>query len=113
MDWLSEHKAEIVCHEKVVRIPLESGEILRVQGERTSGIAKALSNVKVDKPEFSDIFVVRDFVEVFPEDFSGLSPQQQVEFRIDLVPGATPVAKSPYRIAPSEMQELSAQLQEL
>ncbi|GJU24967.1 putative reverse transcriptase domain-containing protein [Tanacetum coccineum] len=113
MDWLSEHKAEIVCHEKVVRIPLESGEILRVQGERTSGIAKALSNVKVDEPEFSDIFVVRDFVEVFPEDFSGLSPQQQVEFRIDLVPGATPVAKSPYRLAPSEMKELSAQLQEL
>ncbi|GJZ18984.1 reverse transcriptase domain-containing protein [Tanacetum coccineum] len=47
MDWLSEHKAEIVCHEKVVRIPLESGEILHVQGERTPRIAKALSNVKL------------------------------------------------------------------
>ncbi|GJV30726.1 putative reverse transcriptase domain-containing protein, partial [Tanacetum coccineum] len=65
MDWLSEHKAEIVCHEKVVRIPLESGEILHVQGERTPGIAKALSNVKVDEPKLSDISVVRDFVEVF------------------------------------------------
>ncbi|GJY81227.1 putative reverse transcriptase domain-containing protein [Tanacetum coccineum] len=113
MDWLSEHKAEIVCHEKVVRIPLENGEILHVQGERTSGIAKALSNVKVDEPKLSDISVVRDFVEVFPEDLSGLPPQRQVEFRIDLVPGATPVAKSPYRLAPSEMQELSEQLQEL
>ncbi|GJR10028.1 putative reverse transcriptase domain-containing protein [Tanacetum coccineum] len=113
MDWLSEHKAEIVCHEKVVRIPLESGEILYVQGERTPGIAKALSNVKVDEPKFSDISVVRDFVEVFSEDLSGLPPQRQVEFRIDLVPGATPVAKSPYRLAPSEMQELSTQLQEL
>ncbi|GJZ57615.1 putative reverse transcriptase domain-containing protein [Tanacetum coccineum] len=50
---------------------------------------------------------------VFPEDLSGLPPQRQVEFRIDLVPGATPVAKSPYRLAPSEMQELSSQLQEL
>ncbi|GKB16252.1 hypothetical protein Tco_0850175 [Tanacetum coccineum] len=50
---------------------------------------------------------------VFPEDLSGLPPQRQVEFRIDLVPGATPVAKSPYRLAPSEMQELSGQLQEL
>ncbi|GJX48153.1 putative reverse transcriptase domain-containing protein [Tanacetum coccineum] len=78
MDWLSEHKAEIVCHEKVVRIPLESGETLLVQGERTPGIAKAL-----------------------------------MEFRIDLIPGATPVVKSPYRLAPSEMQELYAQLQEL
>ncbi|GJZ42973.1 putative reverse transcriptase domain-containing protein [Tanacetum coccineum] len=113
MDWLSEHKAEIVCHEKVDRIPLENGEILHVQGERTPGIAKALSNVNVDEPKMSDIFVVRDLVEVFPEDLSRLPPQRQVEFRIDLVPGATPVAKSPYRLAPSEMQELSAQLQEL
>ncbi|GJY22132.1 putative reverse transcriptase domain-containing protein [Tanacetum coccineum] len=92
MDWLYEHKAEIVCHEKVVKIPLESGEILHVQGEHTPGIAKALRNMK---------------------DLSGLSLQRQVEFRIDLVLGATLVAKSPYRLAPSEMQELSAQLQEL
>nr|GEW66177.1 putative reverse transcriptase domain-containing protein [Tanacetum cinerariifolium] len=109
----TEHKAEIVCHEKVVRIPLESGEILIDQGERTLGIAKALSNVKVDAPKLSDISIVRDFVEVFLEDLSGLPPQRQVEFRVDLVPGATPIAKSPYRLAPLEMQELSTQLQEL
>ncbi|GKA79088.1 putative reverse transcriptase domain-containing protein [Tanacetum coccineum] len=54
-----------------------------------------------------------DFVDLFPEDLSGLPLQRQVEFHIDLVPGATPVAKSPYRLAPSEMQELSGQLQEL
>ncbi|GJY16454.1 putative nucleotidyltransferase, ribonuclease H [Tanacetum coccineum] len=113
MDWLSEHKAEIVCHKKVVRIPLENGEILHVQGEHNSGISKALSNMKVDEQKLSDIFVVRDFIEVFPEDLSGLLPQRQVEFRIDLVSGAMPVAKSPYRLAPSEMQELSVQLQEL
>nr|GFA04575.1 hypothetical protein [Tanacetum cinerariifolium] len=110
IDWLSEHKAEIVCHKKVVRIPLESGEILIVQEERTLGISKALSNVKVDEPKLSDIFIVRDLVEVFSEDLSGLPPQRQVEFRIDLVPGATPVTKSPYHLAPSEMQELPAQL---
>ncbi|GJS09031.1 putative reverse transcriptase domain-containing protein [Tanacetum coccineum] len=68
MYWLSEHKDEIVCHEKVVRIPLESSEILCVQGERTPGIAKALSNVKVDEPKLSDISIVQDFVEVFPEE---------------------------------------------
>ncbi|GJZ65806.1 reverse transcriptase domain-containing protein, partial [Tanacetum coccineum] len=50
---------------------------------------------------------------VFPEDLSGLPPQRQVEFRIDLVPGATPIAKSPYRLAPLKMQELSGRLQEL
>ncbi|GJT02705.1 putative reverse transcriptase domain-containing protein [Tanacetum coccineum] len=113
MDWLSKHKAEIVCHKKVVRIPLESGEILHVQGERTLGIAKALRNVKVDESKLSDISVIRDFVEVFSEDLSGLPPQRQVEFHIDLVPGATLVVKSTYRLAPSEMQELSGQLQEL
>ncbi|GJR62610.1 putative reverse transcriptase domain-containing protein [Tanacetum coccineum] len=113
MDWLSKNKVVILCHEKVVEIPLEGGGILRVQGERTPGVAKALMNVKVDEPKLSDISVIRDFVDVFPEDLSGLPPQRQVEFRIDLVSGAMPVAKSPYRLAPSEMQELSGQLQEL
>ncbi|GJU24266.1 putative reverse transcriptase domain-containing protein [Tanacetum coccineum] len=113
MDWLSQNKAMIVCHEKVFEIPLEDGGILRVQGEHTLGIVKALMNAKVDEPKLSDISVVRDFVDVFLEDLSGLPPHRQVEFRIDSVPGATPVAKSPYRLAPSEMQELSRQLQEL
>ncbi|GJU59021.1 putative reverse transcriptase domain-containing protein [Tanacetum coccineum] len=80
MDWMSKHKAEIVVHGEVVRIPLEKFEILHVQGERTPGIAKSLRNVKC---------------------------------RIDLVPGAMPVAKSPYRLVPSEMKELFGQLQEL
>ncbi|GJV49938.1 putative reverse transcriptase domain-containing protein [Tanacetum coccineum] len=57
--------------------------------------------------------VVREFLEVFPEDLPGLPPVRQVEFQIDLIPGATPVARAPYRLAPSEMQELSNQLQEL
>ncbi|GKF05124.1 hypothetical protein Tco_0035792 [Tanacetum coccineum] len=112
MDWLFKNKAVIVCHEKVIKILLEGGGILRFQGERTLGVAKALMNAKVDEPKLSDIPVVRYFVDVFLEDLSGLPPQRQVEFRIDLVPGATPVAKSPYRLAPSKMQELSRQLQE-
>ncbi|GJW25044.1 hypothetical protein Tco_0038855 [Tanacetum coccineum] len=84
MDWLSKRKFVIVCHEKVVRIPLEGDEILRVHGKRTQGVVKTLMNTK-----------------------------RQVEFRIDLVDEAMPVAKSPCRLAPSEMQELSEQLQEL
>ncbi|GJU77632.1 putative reverse transcriptase domain-containing protein [Tanacetum coccineum] len=54
-----------------------------------------------------DVPVICDFPEVFPEELPGLPPPRQVEFRIDLVPGATPVARAPYRLAPSEMQELS------
>ncbi|GJR93640.1 putative reverse transcriptase domain-containing protein [Tanacetum coccineum] len=107
---LSQHKAVIVRHEKVVEIPVEDGRILRVYRERAVGITKALKSAKEDELKLSDISVVCEFVNVFPEDLSGLPQQQQVEFRIDLVPGVTPVAKSPYRLAPSEMQELSGQL---
>ncbi|GJU10213.1 putative reverse transcriptase domain-containing protein [Tanacetum coccineum] len=110
---LSQHKAVIVCHEKVVEIPVEDGRILRVHEERTVGITKALKSAKEDVPKLSDISVVREFEDVFPEDLSGLPPQRQVEFHIDLVPRAMPIMKSPYRLAPSEMQELSGQLQEL
>ncbi|GJR45194.1 putative reverse transcriptase domain-containing protein [Tanacetum coccineum] len=113
MDWLSHNKAMIVCHERVVEIPLVDGEILRVHGERVEDSTKALKNAKMDEPKISDISVVREFVKVFPNDLKGLPPQRQVDFRIKLIPGATPVAKSPYRLAPSEMQELSEQLKEL
>ncbi|GKG47642.1 hypothetical protein Tco_0507127, partial [Tanacetum coccineum] len=60
-----------------------------------------------------DVPVIRDFPEVFPDDLPGFPPSRQVEFKIDLVPGATPVARAPYRLAPLEMKELSEQLKEL
>ncbi|GJS52465.1 reverse transcriptase domain-containing protein [Tanacetum coccineum] len=66
-----------------------------------------------DEKRLEDILVVREFLEVFPEVLPGLPPVCQVELQIDLIPGATPVARAPYRLAPSEMQELSNQLQEL
>ncbi|GJX07131.1 putative reverse transcriptase domain-containing protein [Tanacetum coccineum] len=68
---------------------------------------------KSDGKRLEDIPVVREFPEVFLEDLPGLPPICQVEFQIDLIPGATLVARAPYRLAPSEMQELSNQLQEL
>ncbi|GJX35604.1 putative reverse transcriptase domain-containing protein [Tanacetum coccineum] len=64
---------------KVVEIPLEGSEILRVQGERTLGVAKSLMNTKVDELKVSDISVIRDFVNVFPEDLSRLPPQRQLQ----------------------------------
>ncbi|GJW59248.1 putative reverse transcriptase domain-containing protein [Tanacetum coccineum] len=63
--------------------------------------------------QIKDVPIVRDFPEVFPEDLPGLPPARPVEFQIDLIPGAAPVARAPYRLAPSEMKELSEQLQEL
>ncbi|GJV50497.1 putative reverse transcriptase domain-containing protein [Tanacetum coccineum] len=73
-------------------------------------------NVIASKPQTLEEAITitqREFSEVFPENLPGLPPVRQVEFQIDLIPGAAPVARAPYRLAPSEMQELSNQLQEL
>ncbi|GJY18835.1 putative reverse transcriptase domain-containing protein [Tanacetum coccineum] len=62
---------------------------------------------KSEEKRLEDVLIVQDFPEVFPEDLSGLPPTRQVEFQIDLIPDATPVARAPYRLASSEMKELS------
>ncbi|GKB42791.1 putative reverse transcriptase domain-containing protein, partial [Tanacetum coccineum] len=113
MDWLSNHKAEIICHKKVVRIPLLDGKVLRVLGERPEKKARHLMSAKAKEQKQEEMVMVRDFPEVFPDDLSGLPPIREIEFQIELVPGAIPVMKSPYRLTPSEMEELSGQLKEL
>nr|GEU47864.1 putative reverse transcriptase domain-containing protein [Tanacetum cinerariifolium] len=106
MDWLSYHKAVIVCYERIVRNPLSNGEILEIHGERPEKDPKSLSCINADEKRLDDIHTVRDFPEVFSDDLTGLPPVREIEFRIDLIPGALPVVKSPYRLAPSEMLEL-------
>ncbi|GJX22879.1 putative reverse transcriptase domain-containing protein [Tanacetum coccineum] len=113
MDWLSYHRAVIDCYENIVRIPLPNDEILEVQGERLEKDPGSLACIKVDEKKLDDIQVVRDFPEVFPDDLSGLPPVREIEFRINLILGASIVVKSPYRLAPSEMLELSNLLKEL
>ncbi|GJR85315.1 reverse transcriptase domain-containing protein [Tanacetum coccineum] len=113
MDWLSDHKAEIICHEKVVRIPLLDGKVLRVLGEKPKEKVRQLMSVRTKEQKQGEIVVVKDFPEVFPDDLSGLPPVREIEFRIKLVSKAMSVAKSPCRLAPSELEELSGQLKEL
>ncbi|GJW52297.1 putative reverse transcriptase domain-containing protein [Tanacetum coccineum] len=135
MDWLANHHAVIVCDEKIVRIPY-GDKVLIVQGDRSSKGKKSKLSIisctkthkyikkgclvflaevmrketkdKLEEKRLENVPTIRDF----PEDFPGLPPTQQVEFQIDLVPGAAPVARAPYRLTPFEMQELSTQLQE-
>ncbi|GKA39936.1 putative reverse transcriptase domain-containing protein [Tanacetum coccineum] len=104
IDWLSKLRAKIVCFEKIVQIPLSNGENLEVYGERTEGNLKQLKTMKVNEQKLEDIPVVREFPDVFLKDFSGLPPSRDVEFRIDLISRVMPVAKSPYRLAPTEMR---------
>ncbi|GJY60572.1 putative reverse transcriptase domain-containing protein, partial [Tanacetum coccineum] len=113
MDWSSNHKAEIICHEKVVRIPLLDGKVLRVLGERPVEKARLLVSAKTRDKKQEDIVLVRDFPEVFSDDLSGFLPLQEIEFQIELIPRAVPIAKSLHRLTPSELEELSGQLKEL
>nr|GEW28803.1 hypothetical protein [Tanacetum cinerariifolium] len=102
MDWLSNHKAKIICHEKVVRIPLLDGKVLRVLEERPKEKARLLMSVKASNKKQEEIVVVRDFPEVFPDDLSGLPPLREIE----LIPGVVAIAKSPFHLTPSELEEL-------
>ena len=95
---MSKHKAAIIFHEKVVRIPLKNGDVLRVLGEKPDEKVRQLRSAKIKETKLGEIAIVKDFPEVFPNDLSGLPPVREVEFRIELIHGATPVAKSPYRL---------------
>ncbi|GJX10258.1 reverse transcriptase domain-containing protein [Tanacetum coccineum] len=140
MDWLANHYAVIMCDEKIVRIPY-GDEVLIIRGNRDGKgeksklsiipctktrkyikrgcpifLAQVMKKETEDKSEekrLEDVSTIRDFLEVFLEDFPGLPPTRQVEFQIDLVLGAAPVARTLYRLALAELQELSTQLQEL
>nr|GEX28923.1 reverse transcriptase domain-containing protein [Tanacetum cinerariifolium] len=138
MDWLAKYHAVIICDKRIVHVRY-GDEVLIIECDGCNGGSKSQLNIisctktqkyiqkgcqvylaqvtakrSDDKPKekrLEDVPIVRDFPKVFPEDLHGLPPTRQVEFQIDLVFGAAPVVRSPYHLAPSEMQELSTQLQ--
>nr|GEY04938.1 hypothetical protein [Tanacetum cinerariifolium] len=138
MDWLTTYHALIVCDEKIVCVSFGNETwIIQCDGSNNGTQLNIISCTKTQKyllkgyPVFlvnittktikdkweekrlEDVPIVRDFSEVFPEELPGLPPTRPVEFQIDLIPGDAPVARAHYRLAPSEMKELSDQLQEL
>nr|GEZ17531.1 putative reverse transcriptase domain-containing protein [Tanacetum cinerariifolium] len=88
-----------------LRIPLLDGKVLRVLGEKPDEKMRQLESAKAKDKKQREIVVVRDFPKVFSDDLSGLSPIREIKFRIELIPGAVPVAKSPYHLAPSGLEE--------
>ncbi|GKC36218.1 reverse transcriptase domain-containing protein [Tanacetum coccineum] len=133
MDWLSKYDAIISCQNKLIRIRTLSRRETFIYGERkktslaicTYARAKRhlvrgcqaylvdIIDTQKSTPCLDNIPVVWEFHDVSPEELLGIPPKRQVEFCIDLIPGSTPIAKTPYRLALSEMQELMKQLQEL
>ncbi|KAJ0565465.1 putative nucleotidyltransferase, Ribonuclease H [Helianthus annuus] len=132
MDWLSHNQAQIVCNRKQVVLKTPTGESLIIRGDTQYGLPEQVTMLKASKclkkgcviymaqviidepkPKIEDIPVISEYPEVFPEELPGLPPDRKVEFRIDIIPGAAPVARAPYRLAPTEMKELRTQLDEL
>ncbi|KAI3776205.1 hypothetical protein L1987_45977 [Smallanthus sonchifolius] len=133
MDRLTANEAQIICKRKIIRLKAPDGSEVEVFGDRDAPMPNVISMIKatdylrrgceaylvyvIDKckevKELDDVPVVREYPEVFPEDLPRIPPDREIEFRIDLVPDAQPVAKAPYRLAPVEMKELMVQLDEL
>ncbi|XP_024990101.1 uncharacterized protein LOC112524469 [Cynara cardunculus var. scolymus] len=150
MDWLSENQAQIVCHQKKIKIQTPKGQMFHVYGDQRKCGTRIITTLKArrclrkgcttylayeidaksEKRMVQGVLVVNEYPEVLPDELQGvpvvneypevlsdellgLPSEHQVDFHIDLIPGVAPVAREPYRLAPTEMQELMKQLQEL
>nr|GEX66373.1 putative reverse transcriptase domain-containing protein [Tanacetum cinerariifolium] len=124
MDWLKTYHVVIVCDEKIVRVPFGNETLIircnesnnetqlntisctKTQNYLLKGYPVFWANIttktikdKSEEERLENVLIVRDFSEVFLEDLPGLPPTRQVEIQIDLIPGAAPVARAPYRLA--------------
>ena len=133
MDWLSRHQVVVDCRMKRVTLRTLSGDEVTFIGERSNHLSNVIYaatartmvrkgceaylayviEAKKAEPSLSDIPIVCDYLDVFPEKFPGLPPQREIEFAINVVPDATSASITPYRMAPIELKELKLQLQEL
>ena len=133
MDWLAAYHANVDCYKKEVVFCVPGRPEFVFHGSRESLVPNVISAIHANKLlrkgckgylayvvnnqkegiKIDDIPIVRDFVDVFPEDLPGLPFDREIEFAIDLVPGTAPISMAPYRMAPAELKELKLQLQEL
>ena len=133
MDWLSCHRATLDCYKNEVKLNRPGKLEVKFRGlrrELSSCMISAMTAHRMMRKGFQgyiayvvetgkertildEIPVVREFTDVFPDDIAGLPPEREVEFTIDLIPGTKPISIPPYRMAPAELRELKAQLEEL
>ncbi|XP_074374560.1 uncharacterized protein LOC141714967 [Apium graveolens] len=131
MDWLSLYKASIDCKKKKIVLYTTNNVRIISQGQKQDkkflsvlqakkllrkGCEAYLAHVvdtKKETPNLDEIPIVREYPDILREELPGLPPDQEIEFSIDLILGAEPVSKAPYRMAPVKMKELAKQLQEL
>ena len=132
MDFLSSYRAVIDCFRKEVSFHVFGGEEVKFCGDKSIGQCRIISCLRAKSllakgcegflahvvdtqqpsPKMEDIPIVQEFTDVFPEELPGIVPDREIEFTIELVPGASPISIAPYRMAPAELLELKIQLKE-
>ncbi|CAA0835697.1 Uncharacterized mitochondrial protein AtMg00860, partial [Striga hermonthica] len=134
MDWLTKYRADISCHQREVTLHLPGVDRIVFFGAQTRAVPRVVSSMKAmknlrksgckgylvsavgsqkEEPSPESMSIICEYRDVFPNELPGEPPNRQVEFTIDLIPGAGPVSKAPYRRALKELQELKTQIQEL
>ncbi|KAG8503507.1 hypothetical protein CXB51_001514 [Gossypium anomalum] len=133
MDWLTLYDAKVDCKQKILELKCENGEILWVETDESNKLPMVIShmsaqkymrkgcetylayvmNTELPQLKLESVPIVCEFPDVFPDELTGLPPNREIEFAIDLLPGTAPISIAPYRMAPTELKELKAQLQEL
>ena len=133
MDWLSKHRAIVDCDKKIVLLKCPDLSEVIIQGIRSESVPKVMSAMKArrflrkgceaflalildskrEQVNLENIPVIREFPDVFPEELPGVPPEREVDLSIEVVQGMTPISRTPYRMAPTELKELKTQLQEL
>ncbi|XP_027174568.1 uncharacterized protein LOC113774206 [Coffea eugenioides] len=133
MDWLARYNAKLNCKTQVVQfcIPKETTlrldvrdrlfssaliseiRVKKILNKGVQGYLAFLINIPGDKVKLEDVLVMNEFFDIFPDELKLMPLEREIEFKIDLVRGTTPIAKTPYRMAPTELKELKLQLQNL
>ena len=130
MDWLSKHRAIVDCDKKTVLLKCSNMSEIIVHGIRSDSVSNVISvmqachfprkgceaflalvlDSKRGQVNLENIPVIKEFLDVFPEELSGLPPEREVDLSIEVVQGMTPISRAPYRMAPTELKELKTQL---
>ena len=130
MDWLSKHRVIVGCDKKIVMLKCPNLSEVTVQGIRSEPIPKVILAMearcflrkgceaflvlildsKREQVNFKNIPVIREFLDVFPEELPKVPPKREVDLSIEVVQGTTLISRAPYRMAPTELKELKTQL---
>jgi hypothetical protein len=116
MDWLSKYKVLINCAKKSIKLTTLKGKEMEFVAEpvvTAKGVANRAKVNQLDTSRGSEVPVVNEFPDVFPEELSGMPPDRDIEFVIELKPGTTPIYKTPYRMTTPELVELKEHIKEL